>query len=352
MLSDDAAFGVAVYGNGGMNTDFDDDPGGVARAEAVDKFVSLAQGQPVQGVCGPGVFCAGKSGVDLSQLFVNLSYSRKFADDKASWGAGLILAAQRFKAKGLAFFSPFTESAVLGGIPTKLTNNGYDWSFGAGLKFGLQGEVMPGLTLAGSYQTRTWMSKFKDYEDLFANGGEFDIPPTATIGLAWKPAPRHTLLADYQYIWFESVDAISNPNDLATRCSPFNPPGFNPNYCLGGSKGAGFGWENTGGIKLGWQFEYNPTWTFRLGYSHNNQPIPKSEVVFNTLAPGVVEDHITAGFTQRLTKKNEWSLSLMYAPKTKIKGSNQFTGSPDPPQSTEISMSQWEIEASFGFIWD
>ncbi len=355
MLSDDAAFGVAVYGNGGMNTDYDDDPVSAARGEAVDKFVSLATGQPVSGVCQPGVFCAGKSGVDLSQLFVNLSYSRKFANDKASWGAGLILAAQRFKAKGLAFFSPFTETAVKGGIPTKLTNNGYDWSYGAGLKIGAQGEVYPGVTLAASYQTKTWMTKFDDYKDLFANGGEFDIPPTATIGLAWKPAPQHTLLLDYQYIWYESVDAISNPNDLATRCSPLNPSGFNPSYCLGGSKGAGFGWENTGVIKVGWQFEYNPTWTFRLGYSHNDQPIPKSEVVFNTLAPGVVENHITAGFTQKLSKKNEWSLSAMYAPKTDIKGRNQFTGAPDgsiPAQDVTISMDQWEIEASFGFLWD
>ena len=46
------------------------------------------------------------------------------------------------------------------------------WPGQEGVKVGLQGEVIDGLTLAGSYQSKIWMSKFDDYEDLFAEGGD------------------------------------------------------------------------------------------------------------------------------------------------------------------------------------
>ena len=75
-----------------------------------------------------------------------------------------------------------------------------------------------------------------------------------------------------------------------------------------------------------------------------------------------MEDHFTAGLTQRLGKNNEWSLMLMYAPEKTIKGPNTFTGAaPDqlgpgspaiPGQDLKISMKQFEVEASFGMSWD
>ena len=152
------------------------------------------------------------------------------------------------------------------------------------------------------------------------------------------------------------MDSISNPNRLDLCMAGQSQ------YCLGGNKGAGFGWENTGIIKVGWQFEYNPDLTFRLGFSHNDQPVKSSQVLFNTLAPGVVENHFTAGLTQRLGKSNEWSLMFMYAPEKTIKGTNSFTGAPPdalgpgspaiPGQDLKVSMKQFEVEASFGMQWD
>lgn len=371
-LDEQSSVGVTVYGNGGMNTDYGEDPIDPNRALAIDRFAALSDptnplaGTPGAmfaydgaGVCGQnggGVYCAGSSGINLSQLFVNLSYSRKISD-RASWGASLVLAGQGFKARGLAFFGGFTESAALGQQPKDLSDNGTDLSFGAGVKLGVQGEVMDGLTLGASYQSKIWMSDFDDYADLFADGGNFDIPPTATIGLAWEVMPGHTLVADYQYIWYEDVDSVSNPNLLGQFCSPqaFAAGTFDPSYCLGGKNGAGFGWENMGIIKVGWQYEYNPDLTFRVGYSHNSQPIPSSEALFNTLAPAVVEDHITAGLTQRLGKHNEWSLAFTYVPEHTISGPNAFTGDPGfgiPSQEIDITMEQFEVEASFGMTWE
>ena len=63
------------------------------------------------------------------------------------------------------------------------------------------------------------------------------------------------------------------------------------------------------------------------------------------MAPDVIEQHITAGFTHRVSSGREYSLSIMYAPKNSVRGLNSF----DPTQNLELDMRQFEIE--FGYSW-
>jgi long-chain fatty acid transport protein len=319
MLDQSSSMGVSVYANGGMNTEYANDPYGWSPAR--------------------GVFADGTTGVDLKQLFVNMSYARKISD-RASWGASLILAAQAFEAKGLQNFSGFTHSFRTTGLAaTNLSDNGHDMSYGAGLKFGIQGEVADGLTLAASYQTKTWMTEFDDYKDLFADDGDFDIPATATIGLAWKPNQRHALTFDIQRIWYSGVDAVSNPMGNLFSCGA----GAAAENCLGGDNGAGFGWDDMTVYKLGWQYEPNNLWTVRLGYSHTNHPINDDDIVFNILAPAVMEDHFTFGLTRKIGKNQAINFAAMYAPKVSLDGTNPFTVG----QDVEIEMHQYELELSY-----
>ncbi len=322
MLDQNSSFGITVYGNGGMNTEYPNDAYGWGP--------------------GRGAFADGTAGVDLSQMFVNLSYSRKI-NDKASWGAGLILAAQSFQSKGLQNFSSFTNHFVTtGNAATNLSDNGHDMSYGAGLKFGIQGEVANGLTLAASYQTKTLMTEFDDYKDLFAEDGDFDIPATATIGLAWQPNQQHAFTFDIQRIWYSGVEAVSNPVSNLFSCAPGAAQ-----YCLGGDEGAGFGWDDMTIYKLGWQYQPNDLWTVRLGYSHTDQPINSEDVVFNILAPAVVEDHFTMGLTRKIGKNHELNFSAMYAPKVSVNGNNAFTAS----QDVELEMYEVEVEVSYSWLF-
>lgn len=320
MLDEDSSFGVTVYGNGGMNTEYAND--------------AYGWGTPAT---TRGVFANGTAGVDLSQLFVNLSYARKI-NESSSWGGGLILAAQAFKAYGLQSFQGFSTS------PTNLSDNGHDMSYGAGLKFGIQGEVADGLTLAGSYQTKIKMTEFDDYKGLFAEDGDFDIPATATIGLAWNPVDRHTFTFDIQRIWYGSVESIANPvsNLLGTGCM-----GGDVASCLGGSNGAGFGWDDMTVYKLGWQYQPNDLWTVRLGYSRTNQPISSNDAVFNILAPAVMEDHFTFGLTRKIDKNHEINFAAMYAPRVSVDGTNLFGDG----QTVELEMYEAEVEVSYSWLF-
>ncbi len=326
MLSDDSAFGVSLYGNGGMNTDW----------KASD-------------VAGVGTFGAGDAGVDLAQLFLNVSYARKFANNRASWGVSAIGAFQRFEAKGLANFAPFSND------PANLTDRGHDKAFGYGFKVGLQGEVAKGVRLGAAYQSKIWMQELDDYAGLFAEQGDFDIPQTATVGLAFDFNERMTLLFDVQWIDYSGIKSVGNPFGNS------NPPfsgffacagarqqgqlGPNPN-CLGGDGGAGFGWRDMTIYKLGLQWETDGGWTWRLGGSiANRQPIPESEVLFNILAPGVIEEHITFGFTKKLDDRSGIDVSLMYAPSTSVSGPNRLEA--PGAQTIEIEMKQYEVGVQY-----
>lgn len=323
MLDANSSVGLSVYGNGGMNTDYPagNTPGGAGTF-----------GNPL------APFNAGDAGVDLAQLFFNVSYAKKISST-SSWGVSGIAAYQRFKATGISGFG------VISNDPTNLSDNGYDTSTGFGLKVGVQGEVSPGVTLGASYQSEIAMGEFDKYKGLFAENGDFDIPSTWTVGLSWKTSPSSALNVDVQRINYTDVKAVSNPFRKLDGCS-----GGDTSQCLGGSDGIGFGWEDMTVYKLGYQWQSGNDWTWRVGYSQGDQPIAETEVLFNILAPGVMERHFTFGLTKMTSKTSEFNFAAMIAPEEKVSGmpsSGSVAGAPG--QTVELKMQQYEIAASWGW---
>jgi long-chain fatty acid transport protein len=334
--TDTTAFGISFYGRGGMNTDYKTgsaifDPDGLGAAAVMTL---------------PGSYGAGDAGVDLTQAFLDLSYAWQSGD--WSWGAALVLSGQAFEGKGFASFAPYTETfAASGGtkMPSNLSNNDRDYSFGAGLKGGVIWEASDKINLAMSYQSKIYMSELDDYSDLFAEQGDFDIPASIRAGISFKLPNNSAFHYDIEHTMFSSVNSVGNPIQHIFSCPTVG--GTSLTSCLGGSNGAGFGWNDMSTHKLGyeWQLRSAPNWTFRAGFSHGAQPIDSDQVLFNMMAPGVIQNHITAGLTHRLSSGREYSLSLMYAPEKSVQGLNSF----DPTQTIELKMHQFEIE--FGYSW-
>ncbi len=122
-----------------------------------------------------------------------------------------MLAAQVFEAKGLASFAGLTETFARSGgtvLPSNLTNNGHDFSFGYGFKAGVIWDVNARLNLAAAYQSKTIMQDFDRYSDLFADDGGFDIPANARIGASWVATNTLTLHFDMERTWFGDVDSV------------------------------------------------------------------------------------------------------------------------------------------------
>ena len=338
MLDQKSAIGVSVYGNGGMDTEY---TGGSATALNPGTFA-------IDGPF-PGTYGAGTAGVHLEQLFANLSYAYKL-NDKHALGVSLILVGQRFRAQGLDNFSGFSVDS------SNLSGNRNSYSYGGGLKFGYQGEVSNGVRAGISYQTKMSMGEFDEYKGLFAESGSFDIPSTYTLGISVDVGTNGTVVADVQRINYSDVASISNPISYltngsctdglnATLIAGGTPTPASGAGCLGGSNGAGFGWEDMTIIKLGYQWGMGNN-TYRVGYSHGDQPIPQSETLFNILAPAVIEDHLTIGMTMPMGSDQELNLAAMYGLNNSVKGANPFDGG---ATQIEIEMSQWDIQA--GWAW-
>ncbi len=336
-LSNGSAWALAFYGRGGMNTDW---KGGTATFDPDGP-----------GPAGPmtfdGTFGAGKAGVNLSQAFLDVTWAKKI-NDKVSLGIAGVFVAQMFKANGVGSFAGFTETfAASGGtvFPTNLSNNGTDWSYGAGLKIGLHAPISDVLSFGISYQTKIYMTEFDSYSDLFAKQGDFDIPANLKIGVTFHPNKDLALSFDIENTWFSGVDSVGNSIMNLFACPTAGQGGTDLSSCLGGDNGGGFGWDDMTTYKVGLAWKAGEDWTWRFGYSYGKQPIPGSEITFNILAPATVESTLTTGFTVSRTKNRELNVALMYAPNNKVTGSQNF----DPTQSVTLKMYQWEAEVSYGW---
>ncbi|MCK5127243.1 MAG: outer membrane protein transport protein [candidate division Zixibacteria bacterium] len=309
MLSPKTSLGVTIYGNGGMNTDWD----------------AKVYNNPMAPVTQP-------TGINLIQLFVSTTLAQKLSD-KHSAGIAGIFAYQRFEAKGLQAFGGFSEDG------TKLTDNDASGSNGFGLRIGYLGEPINGLHIGGSYQTKIFMTEFDEYAGLFAEKGDFDIPATWTAGIAVDLSRTLTLAADIQQIFYSDVKSIANP---------MNPANFQQGVLLGNENGSGFGWEDMTVFKFGLEWEGIVDMPLRLGYSFSDQqPIPEDEMMFNILAPGVIEQHLTFGFSRKMCGGKELSFSVMRAFSNKVSGPNpmEVPGT----QTIDLEMDQWEFSLGFSF---
>ncbi len=324
-INDKMFAGVSVYGNGGMNTAYPENLYG--------EVAFKGMGAPP----GAGTAAFGKLGVDLVQLMVAPTLTYEVAEGH-TLGISPVLAVQRFSAEGVRLF------AGLSADPTKLTNNGDDWSYGIGVRVGWLGELGDRWRLGATVASKTYMTKLDEYSGLFADGGSFDIPANAAIGFAVDATPSLTLAADVQRIFYGGVDAIANSGPTPAEMGG----AISPDRRLGASNGIGFGWEDVWVVKLGASYKINSAWTVRAGYSHSESPIPDSEVLFNILAPGVVEDTVTLGFSYKSSKNSEWNMAYMHAfENSQTDPSTSFGGAP-----ATIQMYQNAVNFSYTRTFD
>ena len=336
MLGWDMSVGVSIYGNGGMNTDFNG--GQISAASPVcgngAGGFNQASGQagPYNMLCGEG-----KLGMNLEQLIIAPTFAKKVNKDN-SFGGSLLIARQNFRAEGLSAFFGFTSSGA-GGPPayanSNLTNRGRDTTWGYGLKLGWMSKVSDTTTVGASYTSKVKMGKFDKYKDLFAGQGYFDLPESFALGIAVKVNPKWTVAADYQRIDYSGIKSIANPS---TTPADGVPPTFGIPGSLGCDTCRGFGWSSVNVFKIGAEYQYSPKLILRAGYNHTDNPIQSRDVTFNMIAPGVVKDHVTMGFTYDLSKESELTMAYMHAFSNSVEGSSLFNRFGVPAGTEKIQM--------------
>ncbi|MCX6543408.1 MAG: outer membrane protein transport protein [Acidobacteria bacterium] len=297
-LGSSASIGIAVFGNGGMNTNYS------ART-----------------------FGFSPTGINMSQLFVAPTYSMKL-NARNAVGVTALVGYQMFKAEGLQAFSAFSSDSK------NLTNNKTDSAFGFGVRVGYVGQLSKSVSVGAAYQSKVYMSRFKKYAGLFAEQGGFDVPSNWTAGVGIKLNDAFDLAFDVQQMRYSDVKSVGNlmlPNLMQAA--------------LGATGGAGFGWKDMTVVKTGLQYRVGGGWTWRAGYSYGKQPIPSSEVLFNILAPGVIEHHATFGISKDLGRGRAFDVAVMRAFNKTVSGPNPLEA---PGQQTiTLGMNQWNVTIGY-----
>lgn len=338
-LDDRMHVAIAVVGNGGMNTTYRENffsyPG--TNPDTPDRDNTL--------------------GIDMMQLLIPITMAYK-VNENHSVGASLVLAETRFRAYGLDAFKLFDSpppgfDMTITADRDRLTNQGFDYSYGAGIRLGWLGEFMDDkITVGLTYASKTYMSKFDKYRGLFAEQGDFDIPENYGIGIAIKPTKNLVIAADVMRINFSDIASVGNrgmhtknPGDVLGVTGV--PSVVDPTKELGNDQGMGFGWRDQMVYKLGVQYGVNNRLVVRAGYNYGKSPIPDDQVTFNTLAPATVEKHYTLGFTYRANENLEVTGTYLYAaPNTQSACDQNFLN------CVQIGMHQNMFGLTLGWVLD
>lgn len=306
-ITPDIALGLAVYGNGGLNTAYKNNP-----------FAAIGS--------------TGTAGVDFEQLFVAPTVAYQIAPGH-SIGASVNVGYQQVSVKGLGAFAGYSSNA------SGLTNNGVDQAFGAGVRLGYLGHITPAFSLGATYESKTSFQDFNGYSGLFADHGGFDAPQNFGVGVAYKLTPRLDVTAEYERIDYSGVNSVGNAGLAALLTG----------QKLGSSDGPGFNWQDANVFRIGANYQVTPQLQVRGGYAYSSEVIPNSETFLNILAPATVQSQFTAGFTWE-TQNRRWEYSgyLLFAPEVKVDGQNSIPASFGGGEAN-INLSEFAAGFSVGY---
>lgn len=304
MLGEKMSLGIVVYGNGGMNTNYN------------KNFFDQMSGQ------NRNTFS------NIEQLFIAPTMAFVVAPGH-SVGVSLNLVRQTAEFKGLQDFAGWTASTGAG----NLTDQGVDVSTGIGLRLGYLGQMTKDVSAGAFYQPQTRMTKFHKYSELFAEQGGFDIPETYGLGLGLKASDKISFAADLVQINYSKVKSIGNLNN-----------GVAANTKLGNDDGKGFGWKDVTVLKLGVAYQYSPDLTVRAGWNHGNSPLQSSETSFNILAPATITDHVSVGATWTLANKSELSVTYWHGFSKEVIGTGVASVS-----TANLKMDQDNLGVAYGW---
>lgn len=297
MMNPNMSLGVSVFGNGGMNTDYSAGQITGGGSGVCNAFGVAGTGQNV--LCGNT-----RLGVNLEHLIIAPTLAYKL-NTQNSIGVSPLFGYAKFKAEGLQGFAGLSSDA------TNLTNRGDDSATGWGLRVGYYGQISDNFSVGAAYATKVDLGKFDKYKGLFAEQGDMDIPENYNVGIAFKLAKDWNVALDYQRINYSQTKSVGNPSTSAGA--------------LGADNGRGFGWSDVDVWKIGVEYNYSNNLVIRAGYGTTDNPIQSRDVTFNILAPAVVKDHYTAGFTYTLDKNSELTMAYMHASKNTVSGTSLFT---------------------------
>lgn len=346
---DSLTYGIGMYGQGGMGTEFD-----------ANSFMGLGAGLENRTELSVGRVIAPLSYNVSDRLTVGGSVDFVWAGldlRMAMTGAqfGDLISTQN---AGVASGSLVNAFAGLLGAPGVPTINSVDYTYfdfsnssrfsgkargyGGAAKIGAAYKVNHRLTIGGAYHSETRLGDMETDEatirmavnaDFGAGAQDYDIPvsgkiavkdfqwpSTWAVGAAFQATDKLLLVGDIKRInW---ADTMQNFRMV------FTADATQANPLAGGFAGLELDaalyqrWKDQTVYQIGGAYQVNKQLALRAGFNYAENPVP--DQYLNALFPAIVERHITAGFGYGFNDAQTIDFSLQHAPE--VSATNPNTG--------------------------
>ena len=236
---------------------------------------------------------------------------------------------------------PVTQVApVTGGLNLSTPS----WAYGVGATFGVLYKVNDMVTLGATYKSpvmftpMTWQG---GAQSLGQNGpfgapgqysGHLNYPQQVALGLAIRPIPQWLISVEGQWInWRATMNSFTIYGPWSTGSYVQLP----------------MHWSNQWVANIGTQYDVNNWLQVRGGYTYGSNPVSNANTGNNLLFPGVVQNAITVGATQKLGMG--WKLTEAYMHEF----ANTITGpvvtAPFGPQAPSATLSENSYGLQVGY---
>lgn len=367
---EDLTYGIGLYGQGGMGTEYGD-ASFMSMGAGLDNRTELSVGRviaPLSFNVNDKLVIGGSLDFVWAGLDLRMAMSEaQFADMANPMAQNIGTATGSLVNSFGAMYEPFGGSGIdhLNFAYFDFSNgsrfSGKARGYGAAGKIGAAYKVNNQLTVGATYHTETKLGDmqtdnatvrmnvnadfgggYQDY-DIPVSGKikvkNFQWPATYGIGAAFQATDRLLLAADIKRInWADTMQDFR---------MVFTADAVQSNPLAGGFAGLDLDanlyqrWDDQTVYQVGGGYQVNKQLTVRAGYNHSDNPVPNSYL--NALFPAIVEDHVTAGFGYGFNDKQSIDFSLQHA--LPVSYTNPGNGSTIPAVTSRHS------QTSFQFIY-
>jgi len=335
-------FGIGMYGQGGMGTEYGSDsilsnPAGQAVSPALVNRSEVSVGRvifPLAYDVNPNLKIGGSldyvwAGMDMKMAVKGASFLQMAGGTSpmASASGGMI---NSFVGNVMPALDPanpvnwgYFDFSNQNDYTGQAVGTGYAGKIGFTYKLGSK------TTIGATYHSRTRLSDLEakdatvSFNVNFGGGGpanqlipvagkmtvkDFQWPETYGIGIAYEASEKWLLAADYKRINWAAVmknfQMEFSPAGNTGMAAAFNGLPMTVVFYQD--------WEDQHVLMLGAAYRMSDALTLRAGLNMANNPVP--DTYLNALFPATIKNHITAGFGYAIGKQSHLDMAFSYAP--------------------------------------
>lgn len=215
--------------------------------------------------------------------------------DRLSVGANLSLVVNQMSIKN------FDTST----LPPKSMNFPNDVAYGGSFVLGTIYRINDRTNFGAAYTSRSYTEDLEWNMDDGKWRLSFEDPQTVSIGLSHQPTDKLLLEADLKWLDYSGV---------RTTATLYGPTAAK-------TKNLAYNWSDQTVLALGAKYRLSDNVSLMAGYNYGKSPISEKDINNNAGVTAIVEHHLSAGVTTRVSKHSSLTFSLSHGVKNEMTAS-------------------------------